>query len=143
MDDWLMGKNEGMSMKKLFYPVVFHKEDEGYSVYVPDLAGCHTQGDTLEQAYEMAFDAIGLYISDLIAENKAIPAASAPNEVPKGPDDFVVLMDFDFEKYSEKYDSRSVKKTLTIPAWLNTVSEQRGVNFSAVLQEALKENLRL
>ena len=82
-------------------------------------------------------------VSDLIAENKAIPAASAPNEVPKGPDDFVVLMDFDFEKYSEKYDSRSVKKTLTIPAWLNTMSEQRGVNFSAVLQEALKENLRL
>lgn len=111
--------------------------------YVPDLAGCYTQGDTLEQVYEMAFDAIGLYISDLIAENKAIPVASAPNEVPKGPDDFVVLMDFDFEKYSEKYDSRSVKKTLTIPAWLNTMSEQRGVNFSAVLQEALKENLRL
>lgn len=138
-----MEKNEGMSMKKLFYPVVFHKEDDGYSVYVPDLDGCNTQGDTLEQAYEMAFDAIGLYISDLIAENKSIPAASAPNEIQKGQDDFVVLMDFDFEKYSEKYDSRSVKKTLTIPAWLNTMSEQRGVNFSAVLQEALKENLRL
>ena len=48
-------------MTKLFYPAVFHPEDTGYSVSVPDLDGCFMEGDTLEEAYEMAFDAIGLH----------------------------------------------------------------------------------
>ena len=130
-------------MKKLFYPAVFQKEVLGYSVYVPDIPGCNTQGDTLEQAYEMAFDAIGLCVAEEIEASGNVPTPSSPETIELSEDEFVVLIDFDFDEYCRKYDHRAVKKTLTIPAWLNTMAEKSNINFSLILQEALKSKLNL
>lgn len=130
-------------MEKIFYPAIFTKEKVGYSVYVPDIPGCNTQGDTMSEASDMAFDAIGLCISVMLDDGKEIPVPSAPDTFKLAENEFVVMISFDFEEYSRMSDTRAVKKTLTIPAWLNTMSEREGINFSAVLQAALKEKLNI
>lgn len=130
-------------MKKHFYPAVFQKEDVGYSVFFPDLPGCVTEGDTLEEAYEMASEALGLYLQDQASGNFSYPE---PTEFPMtqlAPGQTVVLIEFDELAYRKKYDARAVKKTLTIPNWLNIQAEQAGINFSQTLQNALKQQLNI
>ncbi|MFR3238092.1 MAG: type II toxin-antitoxin system HicB family antitoxin [Acutalibacter sp.] len=126
-------------MNKIYYPAVFHPEEVGFSVFVPDVQGCATQGDTLEEATEMALDAIGLCLE----ETKDFPTPSLPSSIQTEPGDFVALVPFDALEYQKKYSSRAVKKTLTIPAWLNSLAEEHHVNFSSVLQSALKQQLHL
>lgn len=125
-------------LKKLFYPAVFTPEDDGgYSVALPDLDGCFTQGETIEDAYKMAFDALGLAIDFLESEKRTIPSPSTPNEIKLNENEFVVIIEFDMLEYQKKHNSKSVKKTLTIPQWLNEEAMAKNINFSQVLQEAL------
>lgn len=125
-------------LKKLFYPAVFTPEDDGgYSVAFPDMDGCFTQGETIEEAYEMAFDALGLAIDFLESEKRTIPSPSAPNKIKLNENEFIVIIEFDMLEYQKKHNSKSVKKTLTIPQWLNEEAMAKNINFSQVLQEAL------
>ena len=125
-------------LKKLFYLAVFTPEDDGgYSVAFPDLDGCFTQGETIEDAYKMAFDALGLAIDFLESEKRTIPSPSTPNEIKLNENEFVVIIEFDMLEYQKKHNSKSVKKTLTIPQWLNEEAMAKNINFSQVLQEAL------
>ena len=125
-------------LKKLFYPAVFTPEDDGgYSVAFPDMNGCFTQGETIEEAYEMAFDALGLAIDFLESEKRTIPSPSAPNQIKLNENEFIVIIEFDMLEYQKKHNSKSVKKTLTIPQWLNEEAMAKNINFSQVLQEAL------
>lgn len=130
-------------MSKLFFPAVFHPEDVGYSVSVPDLDGCFTQGDTLDEAYSMAFDAIGLCASDLLDNKSKLPKPSNPKSLKYDESDFIALVEFDMDAYNRKHNSKAVKKTLTIPSWLNEQAEEKHINFSSVLQKALMEQLNL
>lgn len=124
-------------MRKIFYPVVFHPEEVGYSVSVPDLEGCFTQGDTMNEAVAMAQDAIGLMLEDY----KVYPKPSCPADIQTEPGDFIVMVQFDEEAYNKQF--KPVKKTLSIPSWLNDAAEEAHLNFSGVLQEALKEKLNI
>ncbi len=125
-------------LKKLFYPAVFTPEDDGgYSVAFPDMDGCFTQGETIEEAYEMAFDALGLEIEFLESEKRTIPSPSAPNAIKLNKNEFVAIIEFDMLEYQKKHNSKAVKKTLTIPQWLNEEAMAKNINFSQVLQEAL------
>ncbi len=126
-------------MAKLYYPVIFHPEDVGYSASVPDLEGCFTQGDSLEEALEMVQDAIGLYL-DGEAE---YPQPSQPEAIQTENHDFMMVVAFDRLAYQKKHNKRAVKKTLSIPAWLNEEAEAAHLNFSRILQEALKTKLNL
>lgn len=128
-------------MKKRYYPAIFHPEETGFSVYIPDIDGCFTQGDTLEEACRNAEDAIGLCLEQYEADGKAYPEPSAPAETEPG--DFTVLIAFDELDYRRRNDSRAVKKTLTIPSWLNYMAEKENVNFSQELQNALKAKLHI
>lgn len=125
---------------KYVYPAVFIEENGQYLVSAPDLPGCHTFGDTLAEAIEMARDAMSMWLC--IAED-------AKEEMPEPTIDFkasngtVSLIDIDTIAYRRKTDSKAVKKTLSIPSWLNTQAEIAGVNFSALLQESLMEKLRI
>ena len=128
-------------MKKIYYPAIFHPEESGYSVVIPDIDGCFTEGDTLEEAMDMAFDAIGLCLEDCAGN---FPVASNPAEIhPVGAGDFVTLIPFNMLSYRKKHDTKSVKKTLTIPSWLNTAAEEAHINFSSVLQAGLKQQLHI
>lgn len=126
-------------MSKLYYPVIFHPEDIGYSVSVPDLDGCFSQGETLDEAVEMIQDAIGLYLADM----EEAPAPSVPDAIKAVDRDFVMIIPFDNAAYKRRHDTKSIKKTLTIPAWLNEEAESAHINFSSVLQAGLKEVLHI
>jgi len=129
-------------MNKIYYPAIFTAEDIGFSVRFPDFPGCYTEGDTIEEAYKMSVDAIGLYAQSE-SGNFEFPKASAPNAVTLSSNEFLVLIEFNLVEYLKSTTSKSVKKTLTIPSWLNNLAEQNNVNFSNVLQNALMEFLNV
>lgn len=130
-------------MKRLFYPAVFQSEDEGgYSIFFPDLPGCNTDCDTMEEGYEMAFDALGLMLSYMVDQKEPIPNASNPQNIALENGQFVVVIEFDMASYQKKHNSKAVKKTLSIPEWLNEEAVAMGINFSQTLQEALLEKIQ-
>lgn len=131
-------------MKKLFYPAVFHKAEEGgFWVSFPDIPECLTEGDDIQQAYEMAVDALGLALTERMKSGEDIPQGSGISGLEQmGTEDGVlVLVEFDLEEYNRKHNSRSVKKTLSIPEWLNEAAVRQNINFSQVLQEALMKKV--
>ncbi len=130
-------------MAKYIYHAIFAKEGDFYTVRFPDLESCYTQGDNLQDAYEMASDVLCLTLYNLEEEKASIPPASETPTIKTEKDEFVSLVACDTLEYRQYYDNKAVKKTLTIPAWLNTMSEREGINFSAVLQAALKSKLNI
>ena len=131
-------------MSKLFYPAVFHcVEEGGFWISFPDFPEGFTQGETMQEAYEMAVEALGLCISDLEKTSNAFPSPTLPQKLEVEEDGIIVLVEFDMEAYKRKHNSKAVKKTLTIPEWLNEEAMEAGVNFSQVLQEALVQKLAL
>ena len=127
---------------KYVYPAVFTREEGSvYRVVVPDLPGCVTYGDNLADTIEMGRDAMAMWLCDAEAQYEDIPASSDMSAIECDSDSFVNLIDVDTEEYRQQNDTRAVKKTLTIPAWLNSRAEKAGVNFSHILQEALKSHL--
>ena len=126
-------------MKKI-YPAIFHSEDNVYWVEFPDLPGCFTQGDTLEDAMAMAEEALGLFIATLEEDRISIAAPSAPSDIKAAQNSFVTLISTNVERYRR---NKSVKKTLTIPQWINEAAAAKGINLSKTLQNALIEQLNL
>ena len=126
---------------KYAYPAVFTQEDAGYSVNFPDFESCYTSGETIEESLEMAEDVLCLTLYRMEEKGERVPKPSPVSSVAAGADEFVSLVLCDTLEYRKFYDSRAVKKTLTLPSWLNTMAEQAGINFSAALQTALKERL--
>ena len=127
-------------MEKKIYTAVFHPEPEAgeYSVFFPDLPGCYTQGDTMREALYMAGDALGLYLYTLKADKKPFPPATDPADIETHGRDFTTLIEWDEEAYLRRTDNRSVKKTLTIPAWMDTLAREHNINFSQLLQNAIR-----
>jgi predicted RNase H-like HicB family nuclease len=123
-------------MKKLIYPGIFHKEDNGYWVEFPDLPGCQSFADTLIEIYEYAKESLTGYCVTLLEQGKNLNPPSDICEIKTESDTFVSLVEADLIKKSQ-----SVKKTLTIPSWLNEKAEENHINFSGVLQEALMQKL--
>lgn len=128
-------------MAKYAYPAIFNQEESGYSITFPDLPSCYTVGDTVADGIAMAQDALCLTLYDLEEDGMEIPAPSSIKDIPVGPDSFVTLIACDTLEYRKFFDNKAVKKTLTIPSWLNTMAERAEVNFSLTLQNALKQEL--
>ena len=127
---------------KYAYPAIFKQESGGlYSVEFPDIDGCVTSGESLPDAIEMAEDALCLMLYDMEEEGEPIPDPSNLKDVSAALDALVSLVCCDTLEYRKLYSTKAVKKTLTIPAWLNTMAERADLNFSSVLQEALKLRL--
>ena len=127
-------------MKKYFYPAIFHEESGSYWVEFPGLDGCLTQGKTFEEAYKMATEALGLYLE--VEENIfEYPKALTVDEANLDKNSSVVMVEFDEVEYLKKFGKQAVKKTLTIPEWLNVAAERENINFSQTLQNALIEQL--
>lgn len=125
-------------MKKFFYPALFHKAEEGgFWISFPDIPECLTQGNDMSQAYEMAIDALGLALTCREKEQQPFPASSDPTTITLEPDSFLVVIEFDMLAYKKRTNSRAVKKTLSIPEWLNEAAITMDLNFSQILQEAL------
>lgn len=130
---------------KYVYPAIFtkEKEDGGFSITFPDIDGCYTCGDNLQDGIMMAEDALALMLYDYETESRTIPKASDLKEIETKEDEFVTYIFCDTLAYRKMHSNKAIKKTLTIPEWLNEEASARGINFSAVLQEALKTQLGL
>ena len=126
------------------YPIILTQGKEYLVVYIPDF-DINTQGTDITDAIEMARDAIGIVGIDMQDDRETLPKASDFTDVQsKAPAGSIVsLVDVDFDEYRRKNDMRTVKKNCTIPSWLNFEAERAGVNFSAVLQAALKSELKI
>lgn len=130
-------------MKKLFYPALFHKSEEGgFWISFPDFPECFTEGDDMKQAYEMTVEALGLALVNRKEEKEEIPDPSDLDKI-QNEDGTIVIVEFDMLEYQRKHNSKAVKKTLSIPEWLNEEAVSMGVNFSQVLQEALMSKLNI
>ena len=125
---------------KYVYPAVFTPLQSGeYDVRILDLPGCITCGKNLVDAIEMAEDAVAMWLCDAEDNQESIPAPS--EKLIATHPQFINFIVADTDKYRQENDNRAVKKTLTIPNWLNSKAEKAGVNFSQTLQAALKRQL--
>ena len=128
---------------KLLYPVIITKTSENdYFVEIPDM-DIATQGDSVANAIDMARDAISLTAVDMEEDGKALPKPSDINSIKAIENSIVTLVDVDIEAYKRMLDNRAVRKNCTIPSWLNEVAEKQHINFSAVLQQALMNELNI
>ncbi len=131
-------------MAKYVYPAIFSPEENGsYSVYFPDLEGCYTCGDNLQDALFMADDVLAFTMYDYEKEGREIPVPSKVENVEKEAGEFANYIACDTVSYARMHDNRAVKKTLTIPQWLNDAAIKADINFSQVLQEALMKKVNL
>lgn len=128
---------------KYVYPAIFTLEDGSYNVTVPDLPGCFTCGNTLVETIEMTRDAISMWLCDAENKGESIPSSSDVNSIRCESGSFINLIDIDTVEYRSENDNRAVKKTLSIPNWLNIKAERAGINFSQTLQKALKQQLEI
>jgi len=129
-------------MDKLYYPAILHPEEiGGYSIWLHDVSGCVSQGETLAEAVENIKDALGLFYKDATERKFTLPTPSDPSNVKLESGEFVAVIEFSPNEYLKTLSTRAVKKTLSIPAWLNSMAEAQQINFSAVLQSALVDRL--
>jgi len=129
---------------KYAYTAVFTPEENGlFSVNFPDLVGCYTSGDNIADAVYMAQDVLNLTLYDLEEDKKPIPTASKPQDIKFEGEEFISVITVDTDVYRRFYENKSIKKTLTIPMWLNERAERENINFSRVLQDALKNILHV
>lgn len=123
------------------YKIILTKDTEGYLVTVPDF-NCNTQGKDIGDALYMARDVIGSMgisledIGEAIPEPDTVTFTAKDNEV-------VTYVDVDFTEYRKRVDNRKIKKTLSIPSWLNEMAEAENINFSRVLEDGLRRVLNV
>ena len=129
---------------KYVYPAIFTPEEEGgYSVLFPDVPSCYTQGKDLADAMFMAEDVLALMLYGLEDEGKPIPDPTPLSEIATSGNEVATLVKADTMEYRKMFNSKAVKKTLTIPGWLNEQAEKANVNFSKLLQDALMSELHI
>jgi predicted RNase H-like HicB family nuclease len=126
---------------KYVYPAILYPDDGKIGVTVPDLPGCHTYGNDKAEALFMAKDAIEIWL--WYAESNAVPIPSASETLSLEPGETLTLIAADTDEYRKANDTRAVKKTLSVPSWLNYRAEKANAPFSQILQQGLKEYLRI
>lgn len=125
-------------MENYTYPAIFYLEENNiYDVCFPDFDDIHTCGDDLNDAILMAEDLLSMVICDYIENGKMLPAKSDISDIKINENGFVNYILVDVEKYKKRRGKKAIKKTLTIPQWLNEEAMSFNLNFSQILQEAL------
>lgn len=131
-------------MARYVYPAIFTKETNGqYSVEFPDLEGCYTCGDDIGEAIKMAEDALALTLYEYENDKRDIPKPSDLTSIAIGDTAFANYVMADTMEYRKMYNNKAVKKTLTIPEWMNEAATEAGINFSQALREILTQKLHL
>lgn len=131
-----------MNRNKYCYSAVFTPEKKGaYSVIFPDFEGCYTCGESLADAVMMAEDVLAFTLYEYEREGRTIPKPSEFESIKIKKGEFINLIACDTLEYRKRFDKSAVKKTLTIPSWLNYAAMDKGINFSQVLQDALMERV--
>lgn len=128
-------------MKKV-YPAIFEKDPVGYGIYFPDVEGAVTQAETILEGLEVASDALGIMLGDLVERNLPLPEPSTMKEISYDPEtEFATLVSVELDDYLK--DVKIDKKTIKIPHWLNVRATNEGINFSKTMTEALAKKLNI
>ena len=122
------------------YPAIFTEEENRYWVKFIDLEGCFSDGDSLAEAMENSKEAMGLFLEDLTEYPECTTDFS---KIKLEKNQLISFVSINLEEHKKKYENKSVKKTLSIPALLNTLAEKENVNFSKILQTALMQRLNI
>lgn len=130
-----------MQLDRYIYPVVFHYEVEGVSIRFPDLEGCLSCADDTDEAFKMAKEAMALHLYGMEKDNEEIPLPSNPTKIHTEENEVVSLIEVWMPPFRDQIENRAVKKTLTIPKWLDDLAVEHNVNFSRILQDGLKKYL--
>lgn len=130
-----------MLKDKYIFPAIFDYAEDGISIEFPDLPGCLPCADTTEEALKNAKEALGLHLWGMETDGDPIPKPTAIEKLHPESNQVVVLVEVWMPGFREAIESKAVKKTLTIPKWLNDLAEREKVNFSHILQSALKNHL--
>ena len=130
-------------MKKDYYiyPAIFEYNEDGISISFPDIPGCFSCANTDEEALYMAKDALGLHICNMEDDGDIIPIPTELKDIKIKNNQKAILVEVNMPLFRESVQNTAVKKTLTIPKWINDLAERNHVNFSQVLQTALKQYL--
>ena len=128
---------------KLAYPAIFEPcEEGGYSVSFPDLPGCFTEGEDFADAIYMAQEAASGWLLMTLEDGEELPEVSRLEDIEVEEGCIVNTVAMDMDEFALKYGKHSVKKTLTIPAWMNTFVEQHQISCSKLLQEAINKAMK-
>jgi len=131
-------------MSKYLFPAVITEEENGlFDVYFPDIPDCYTSGESLMDALYMAEDVLAFTLYTYERDNKTIPSPSGVHDIKCSKCSFVNIISCDTLEYQKRNNNKAVKKTLTIPEWLNELAVKADINFSQVLQEALKKKMNV
>ena len=129
-------------MKGMFIAVIHRRENgNGYECRVPDFPGCITSDKTLQEAYDMIEDAANLWACDIESDGRDIPTVTPYSDVEHEEGDILQMIRVDTAAYRKLNDNRAVRKNVSLPAWMAHQAEQRGINCSQLLQDALRKAL--
>lgn len=129
-----------LMMSKILYPAIFEVDDGTIVVSFPDVPGAITTGENMRHAYEMAEEALGTMLEDV----EQLPTISTLEEIQaRYPNRSIALISVDLLAFKRKHNTKTVKKNISIPAWLNDLAENEDINFSETLTEALKYKLNV
>ncbi len=132
-----------MPQDRYSFPAIFNYAGDGISIEFPDLPGCLPCAKDTEEAFKNAREALGLHLWGMETDGEAIPAPTAVNKLHLGKDDIPAMIEVFMPAIRARVQRQVVKKTLTIPAWLNAAAEESEVNFSQTLQNALIDQLQI
>lgn len=132
-------------MKKKYYsfPAFFYYDDDGISIDFPDLPGCLPCAESSEEAFHNAKEALGLHLFGMEQDGEPIPEPTPVHQLHPEEGGVLVMVEVFMPAVRDRMNNKVVKKTLTIPAWLNRAAEEEGVNFSQLLQDSLKSYLQV
>lgn len=131
-------------MKKIYPALLSVTESGRYTINVPDVAGCATTGKTLEEALDNIRDALAGCLCVLEDEGEELPVPSLPSSIERTiSKSTIVLVDVDLIRYRQETDTKSVRKNVSMPAWLSNMADRQGINCSQLLQKALKKELQI
>lgn len=125
------------------YYAVFDVADDGISITFPDLDGAFTSGSDMHEALYMAKDLLAGWLVNAEDDKEEFPKASNINEIELSDGEIVVPIEVNLKLERERFDNELVKKTLTIPKYLNSLGVSAGINFSQLLSESLEKKLEL
>ena len=131
-------------MKYTYTATFIPKEDgSGYLCRVPDLPGCISSGKTLENAIDMITDAASVWLVDAEEEGEVITPPTPQDKLLHEDNAILSLIRIDTVRYRAKTDTRSVRKNVSLPAWMASLADKRGINCSQVLQDGLLAKLNI
>ena len=123
---------------KYVYPALFTTEGDDIIVTFPDLDDTFTDGTTMQEAFENAEDVLNLMLWNREDEKDVIPPPSPPEQITVPQGATLAMIKADTLAYRKRHDKKTIRRSITLPSWLDTLARERNINFSQLMQNAIR-----